>query len=242
LANGAFVAWLVGRADSALRLARLANDAAEAIGDPFQRAFVLLDWARLHLWRREPAKAEELAQRSLALADEGSFALVKHKAQVLLHTARLERESAPTGEQVDAWLRESSGGGGVGRTIYLALLAGLCLRLGRVDRAREEIDAMLDLVERTDERIVEPELLRLRGELLRASDRDEAERSVRKAIAVAREQSSLALELRAVLSLHAMVTGPERKQVREDLARLVSEFTEGLDTPDLMEAKSVLAA
>jgi tetratricopeptide (TPR) repeat protein len=169
LVNAAFVAWLVGRADTAMRLALLANQAAEASGDPFQRAIVLVDWARLHLWRREPAKAEELAERALALADEGSFALLKHKAQVLLQTARLERESTPTEQQVDAWLRESWGGGGVGRTIHLAVLAALCLRLGRVGRAREEIDAMLELVERTDERIVEPELHRLRGELLKGA-------------------------------------------------------------------------
>jgi DNA-binding winged helix-turn-helix (wHTH) protein/tetratricopeptide (TPR) repeat protein len=242
LANGAFVAWLVGRPDSAVRLARWANQAAEAVGDPFQRAFVLVDWARLHLWRREPAEAEDLARRALALADEASFTLLKHKAEVLLHTAQIERDSAPTQEQVDAWIRESAGSGGVGRTIHSALLAAMCLRLGRADRALEEIDAMLALVERTDERIVEPELHRIRGEILKAQDRTEAERSIRKAIAIAREQSSLALELRATMSLHALVAGAERKQVRDDLEGVVSRFGEGRDTPDLVEARALLEA
>jgi DNA-binding winged helix-turn-helix (wHTH) protein/tetratricopeptide (TPR) repeat protein len=240
LANGAFVAWLVGHPDVAVRLARWAYQAAEAAGDPFQRAFVMVDWARLHLWRREPAEAEDLARRALALADESSFSVLKNRAQMLLKSAEIEREAAPTRERVDTWLREWWGAGGVGRTIDSALMAAMSLRVGRPDRALEEIDAGLSFVERTGERIVEPELHRLRGEILKSRDFAEAERSIRKAVAVAREQSSLALELRAMVSLHALSTGAERETARVDLARLVSKFDEGLDTPDLVEARAVV--
>jgi predicted transcriptional regulator len=99
---------------------------------------------------------------------------------------------------------------------------------------------MLAFVERTDERIVEPELHRLRGEILRSTDPDEAQRSIRRAIAIAREQSSLALELRATLSLHALVSETEKKHVREDLVQLVSRFTEGLETADVVDAMTII--
>jgi hypothetical protein len=51
---------------------------------------------------------------------------------------------------------------------------------------------------------------------------------------VARQQSARSLELRAALSL-ARLTGE-----REGLAQLCRSFSEGLETPDLREARTVL--
>jgi tetratricopeptide (TPR) repeat protein len=239
LVNGAFVAWLVGRPDTAVRLARWAHEGAEAGGDPFERAFVLAEWAGLHAWRREPREAMDLAKRALVLADEASFDVVRRRAHAILQWARIELNAAPQ-EDVDQWMRDSLGTISVARTIHLALFAATCLRLGRTDRALEEITGMLAFVERTDERIVEPELHRLRGEILKSTDPEEAQRSIRRAIAIAREQSSLALELRATLSLHALVSETEKKHVREDLVQLVSRFTEGLETADVVDAMTIV--
>jgi DNA-binding winged helix-turn-helix (wHTH) protein/tetratricopeptide (TPR) repeat protein len=242
LVNGAFVAWLVGRPDTAVRLARLAQQAAEGDGDPYQRAYVLGGWALIHIWRREPVEAAELARRALALAEEASFDVVKQKARRVLEWARAEVEPTPSPEQVDAWTSRSWAVDGVGRTIDASYFAATCLRLGRPDRALEEVTSALAFAEQTDERIVEPELHRLRGEILARTDPAAAERSIRTAIAIARRHSSLALELRAALSLQALCTGADKAAAREDLARLVASFSEGLDTPDLAEARAVVRA
>jgi hypothetical protein len=46
--------------------------------------------------------------------------------------------------------------------------------------------------------------------------------------------------LRATVSLHALVSGSKRKRAREEIARLLALFTEGRDTPDLVEARAAL--
>jgi predicted ATPase len=60
---------------------------------------------------------------------------------------------------------------------------------------------------------------------------------------VARRQQAKALELRAALSLSRLWHQyGQRQAARALLAPLYAWFTEGLDTPDLQEAKTLLAA
>ena len=108
----------------------------------------------------------------------------------------------------------------------------------------------LALTERTDERLYEAELHRLRGELLlQGADRadrsalpgDEAEASFRQAIAIARRQKARSLELRAALSLTRLQAClGQRSEALASLADVFDWFTEGQDTPDLREARALL--
>ncbi|HXN31488.1 MAG TPA: hypothetical protein VN894_06475, partial [Polyangiaceae bacterium] len=133
--------------------------------------------------------------------------------------------------------------GAVGRTMHAMLFIAMCARLGRSERALEVIATTLATIERTGERWLEPELHRLRGEVLKArSDAKEAERSIEKAIEIARKQGSRSLELRATLSLQALVSGAKKKRARDDIAGLLEVITEGRDTPDLVEARAVVAS
>jgi len=89
-----------------------------------------------------------------------------------------------------------------------------------------------------------PELLRLRGELLSlvpSNNRDLAERAFQEALACAREQKCRLLELRAAVSLGRLwaIRG-ELQQAQELLAPIYAEYTEGFDTADLKDAKTLL--
>ena len=82
---------------------------------------------------------------------------------------------------------------------------------------------------------------RLRGELLltsRDAAPEAAETAFREAIEMSRGQGTRFWELRAVVSLSRVW---ERQGKREEARRLVAEpygrFTEGLETPDLDEAR-----
>ena len=82
----------------------------------------------------------------------------------------------------------------------------------------------------------------MRGDLLRAvADRSTGERSYHSAITVAERQGAKLLQLRAAASL-ARLWRDEGKcsEARELLAPVYSWFTEGLDAPDLQEAKALL--
>jgi DNA-binding winged helix-turn-helix (wHTH) protein/tetratricopeptide (TPR) repeat protein len=230
-----------GRPDAAVALLRRVAEAAEASGDPFERAALLCDGARLYAWRREPEKADDLASRALALADEGSFAMWKDRAKTLALWARAHLRPTPPASESAEWMSHSWDAGDVGKTLHTALMVSMCIRLGHEDQALAVISDTLRRIEETDERFVLPELHRLRGEAIKANDKAEAERAFKLAIEIAHEQSSLLLELRATLSLYSLSPAPKRKRIREELARLLSQFQEGHDTPDLLEAKAALA-
>ena len=89
-----------------------------------------------------------------------------------------------------------------------------------------------------------PELHRRRGLLIRASGRGtvaEAEACFANALAAAREREMRSLELRAAMSLAELWSGRgERARAHDLLVPIYGWFTEGFDTPDLIEAKELL--
>jgi predicted ATPase len=94
----------------------------------------------------------------------------------------------------------------------------------------------------TDERFIEPELHRMRGELFnRAGDTVAAEHNYHLALAEAQKQSSKLYELRAAMSMARLWRDQgKRDEARELLAPVYGWFTEGFDTRDLKEAKGLL--
>jgi predicted ATPase len=78
---------------------------------------------------------------------------------------------------------------------------------------------------------------------LPSPDVPQAEAAFLRTLDVARRQQARVLELRAVRSLSRLWRQQgQREAARDLLALLYAWFTEGLDTPDLQEARTLLAA
>ena len=97
----------------------------------------------------------------------------------------------------------------------------------------------------TKERFYEAEIYRVKGELLLKHGGPDsvarAETSFRQALDIARVQSAKSWELRAATSLARLwAERGGRAQARDLLAPIYGWFTEGLDTPDLNDAKALL--
>jgi predicted ATPase len=91
----------------------------------------------------------------------------------------------------------------------------------------------------------EAELYRLKGELTMETEvqslEEEAEACFHKAIEIARRQGAKSLELRAVMSLARLWQKQGKKEeAHKMLAEIYNWFTEGFDTADLKEAKTLL--
>jgi predicted ATPase len=98
------------------------------------------------------------------------------------------------------------------------------------------------IIEATDERQDEALVYRLQGDLLNAAgDQAAAERSYRRALAVADRQNAKGLELRAATSLARLWCDQgKRTEARDLLVPIYGWFTEGFDTPVLRDAKALL--
>src|SRR5262249_50968 len=117
--------------------------------------------------------------------------------------------------------------------------------LGQFDDARGCIDEAITAMATSGERWCEPDLNRIAGEVALKSPAHDQVKAVayfERALEVARQQQAKSWELRTARSL-ARLGRDEGKTVeaRELLAGVYGWFTEGFDTPDLKEAKALLA-
>jgi predicted ATPase len=130
-------------------------------------------------------------------------------------------------------------------THFLGLLAEAYGNARKHEEGLAVLREALIGVDKTGERFYEAELYRLKGELLlmgEIPDLETAEYCFSTAIQIARKQSAKSLELRANTSLARMLRDSGRRdEARAMLAEIYGWFTEGFDTADLKDAKSLLA-
>jgi predicted ATPase len=118
---------------------------------------------------------------------------------------------------------------------------------GQVSEGLAELNEAIERPEQTKEWWLIAELLRVKGELLLLQGTQgaatEAEAHFRQALAWARRQGALCLELRAAMSLARLLRDQGRPaDAMALLGPVYDRFTEGFDTADLKAAKALLDA
>ena len=133
---------------------------------------------------------------------------------------------------------------------YAAFLAALAEGLagaGQTVRGLAVVDEGLALSDKSEERWILPELLRLKGELALGQDAPNAaavaEDHFQQSLQWARRQGARAWELRSATSLARLRHRQRRtSEARKLLAPVYGGFTEGFDTADLVTANALLKA
>jgi predicted ATPase len=129
---------------------------------------------------------------------------------------------------------------------YLHLLAEAQLFSGDWSAGLETVDEALQLTDTLLDDLYAPELLRLKGELLRLSgdDTDAPLTCFNRSLELARENNAKMIELRTAMSLCRLQSKNKRSDDHHSalklLAGVYNQFTEGHATPDLLEAKQML--
>ena len=239
---GAVALWLLGHPDRALEASREAARHANELVQPSSQALALLFAAIVRQCRRDGPGARACADLARAIAADQGMSFWHAGGTILCGWAAAEAGDPHGGiaamrDGLAAW---QATGSVTYRTYFLALLAEVLVRDGQTTDALAALDEGLALVERTEERLFEAELYRLRGEALRSAAHPDAEGCFHQALAVARKQSARSLELRAAVSLARLGRGRGGER-RRALADALSGFTEGFDTPDVQEAQTLLA-
>jgi predicted ATPase len=139
---------------------------------------------------------------------------------------------------IDAW---EAMGTVPGQFFHLTLLAEVYCDAGAVEQGLAVIEEALAMVEASGVCNHEPEIHRIRGELLRARDEAAAETCFRRAIEIAHRQEARWWELRAVRALARLWADQGRvADAHARLAEVYGWFTEGKYLPDLEEARASL--
>jgi predicted ATPase len=135
------------------------------------------------------------------------------------------------------------------RPWLLGMLAEACAYAGQLDEGLRLVSEALERAQQSGERGWEAELYRLKGELLLHAEGDvqntavTAEACFQQALAVARRQQAKSFELRAAMGLgRRWQQQGKQAEAHELLASIYGWFTEGFDTADLQEAKTLLEA
>jgi predicted ATPase len=236
----ALALWVLGSVDESLRLADRALADAEPTGHAPTIAHALAYAAFLGLFRRNP---KAVATYSQALADIASRSdLPAYWAGTALflqgwatsRPAEMRRGLAIYREQGRIWLLPE------------AVLAEAEARAGETDAGLRRVDDALTALARTEERLYEAEMHRIRGDILLQrdpADTTAAKPSLLAAIAVAQSQKARSFELRAALSLAKLYPAADRAaDAYAVLAPAVEGFPPTRQFPELTEAQTFLAA
>lgn len=127
--------------------------------------------------------------------------------------------------------------------MYLTMVAEVALREGRVEFARESVNAAFDRAERQGEYWSQPELLRLRGMLQwRDGDLSHAGQTFLRAAQLAAERGALSFQLRAATKLAELLD--EMKQHAAavmHLAPIYGRFDQSFRSTDVVRAGDLLS-
>jgi adenylate cyclase len=240
--NVARISWMLGYPGRSLDELRAAVRSAEALGHPLTLVTTLCFVALVHIFRHEPSAAADCAGRALRICEEQRIAHYHAYALVIEGWALGASGDSEKGlAQIEQGLH--SFGVGASQDILLALQADALLAIGKPAAALASAAAGLEAVEKAGGAPLEAELHRLKGEALLAGAGtvNDAETAIQQGIDVARRQNAKSWELRAAMSLARLRQQQGRPQdAAALLAPILAWFTEGFDTADLKEAKTLL--
>ena len=229
----------VVRSERALMLGRTTRH-------PQSLAFALSMAALLTLVRRAENEAPSLLEELSSLAADQRLPFWLAVASILLGytlsgSGRLA-EGFPLARKGFADCVAT--GSKISHTAFLALISQIHARAGDPDVARGLLATAMEQADRSGERWFEAELHRLAGEWLitfRPEDEAGAQACLLRALALAHKQNARWWELRTATSLARLWRRQDQpSRARALLEPLYTRFTEGLDLPDLRDARTLL--
>jgi predicted ATPase/DNA-binding winged helix-turn-helix (wHTH) protein len=238
------VLWLRGFSDRALRIAQKVIDEASNQDQPISICISLMYCSSVFLWTGDLPRSADFIEKLIAYS--GRYSLEPYRAAGVA----LKGELAVTRDEAEAGvvlLRSAleimhTEQYQVVVTTFIGALAEGLRKSGQLGEAFFTINGAIAQATSSGAKFELPELLRIKSQILAAQhDREAAIDCLTEALAVAREQSALALELRAAMALARLLSeGGQRDHARHNLALVYGRFTEGFQTEDLKQARALL--
>ena len=247
---GSLADWISGRPDRSVERLEEAVALAREVGHPFNLVFALTAGATALLYLNQTDQLLVHCDEAMRMAQDEALGPFSEHVNVMqwrggAHVMRgdYERGYSLVKRGNDFWT------GSGGRVCTAMFRSWIVLGLGGLGRTEEAVmlnAANIEHCRRTGDRYMEPECVRLAGELALRADmpgQDAAEAMFREAITIAKAHDARSWELRAAMSLARLLqTRDKRKEAIACLEPVLSWFTEGLGTADLVEAKALMSS
>jgi predicted ATPase len=250
LSLGALIAWLRGYPDRSAAITEQAMARARAVDHPYTLAWMLSNAAVLPQLRGDVGMTRHFAEECVALARQRDFPFWLASSRIMRGwalAAEGERVAEGIAELRDALAGWSKTGARIYTPYFTCCLAEGYLAAGQPADGLAPLTEIIAVVQRSGEGWWEPELYRMKGELLGKTgqvDEDGAnpEHYFRRALQLATHQGSRSLALRATMSLCRLwePQSVQRSEAQKCLATIYATFDEGLDTRDLRAARQLL--
>jgi DNA-binding winged helix-turn-helix (wHTH) protein len=221
---------------------------AQELVHPFSLAYTMCFAGMLDQLCRDVQVAQARATAAMALCTEQGFALYLARGIILQGWAMAEQGQGAAGlaQMHQGLVAYQATGAAVFRPYYLAFLAEAYGTRRQAGEGLALLGEALAVVHQTGERFYEAEIYRLKGELLlahSAENRGKAEGCFQQALLVARHQRAQSSQLRAAMSLSRLWQHQGKRAAAYGLLALAyGWFSEGFDTSDLQEARTLLEA
>jgi predicted ATPase len=247
LAYLALVLWYLGYPDQALRQINDAYQQAKSQPDLVSRVAVTAWLTWLSYWLGDRARVVQYAQEAIEASTQYDLRYWQTVIRFYQNWAMLKQTESRT---IIANMRQAladflTTGAHLNLSAYLIVLAEAYQEYGQLEAGLETIDKAMEHIDQTGEYLLEPEVYRLKGELLLAlpgAHQVQAEACFEHALAVARNQQTKSLELRAAISLSRLWQRQGKPEAAYLLlADIYNWFSEGFETEDLKAAKALLA-
>jgi class 3 adenylate cyclase/tetratricopeptide (TPR) repeat protein len=239
--------WHLGYADRALRTAEEALSLAREVSHPFSIALALAYLAMLRQFRREPEAALKTAEEAGGLCHEYRFDYYSAWSALMRAWAIAKQGRSAEGISAygEALKKFEDTGAGLRMPHYLGMLAGIQRQAGERATGLKLVSDADQIAKRNSESWCDAMLELERGELmlLETSEeaRGEADAAFKHAIDIATNQGAKMLELRASAARARLCAAKgEGKKGFDMLASIYGWFVEGFETPDLLQARTLL--
>jgi len=241
-----WILLLTGKMDQAVEHEAKVLALAEEMDEPYTLTTTWAFEMQLAFQRREPDRVQAAAEKLQELCHQFGFPWLLATGEIGLGWAMAKRGEA---KEAIARMRKAlmEGWRAAGARFlfphYTAFLVEVLLDHDRVADGLSAVEEGLAVSRTSVEQFYEPELERLRGELLHRAGNpaEEIETIFRDALDTTRDRGAKLLEIRLATSLARLLKEEDRSDEAVELLKPVVEgFTEGRDTPNYTNAAELL--
>jgi hypothetical protein len=245
---GGLLEWITGYPDRGLEMVDEMVMLAHHVGHPFNSAFALAAGSECLAMRGEIERMLKHCDESdLIIEEEGLGEFARHmmsnnwRGRGLTLRGDFESGYALT-SRTNEFFKVL--GGRICSALFWSSESLALHGMGRRREAIQLIDRAIEYCRETGDCWMEPEVLRIKGEFLLDQDNPQPATAIStftEALDVARAHQAKSWELRTATSLAKMWRSQSKEsEAKELLAPIYDWFTEGFDTADLKNAKTLL--